>query len=162
MHAVNLNRFNSAPADDLRPLLADCLSVPRWVDTVLTERPYASREVLIESAGALAADLRTDEIHMAVAGHPRIGERRAGDRFSSTEQSGVDATLADRLRAANERYEERFGHIYLVFASGRTGEELLAILESRLGNDPEAELRVVNAELAKITVLRLGKLVTDE
>ncbi|TCO56973.1 2-oxo-4-hydroxy-4-carboxy-5-ureidoimidazoline decarboxylase [Actinocrispum wychmicini] len=162
MHAVNLNRFNSAPADDLRPLLADCLSVPRWVDTVLTERPYASREAFIESAGALAADLTADEIHAAMAGHPRIGERRTGDRFSSAEQSGVDASLADRLRTANERYEQRFGHIYLVFASGRSGEELLAILQSRLDNDPSAELRVVNAELAKITILRLRKLVTDE
>ena len=162
MHAVNLNHFNSAPADDLRPLLADCLAVPRWADTVLTERPYASRESLLASAGELAAALNPDEIHAAMAGHPRIGERKAGDSFSSAEQSGVDASLADRLRAANERYERRFGHIYLVFASGRSGEELLAILERRLGNDPVTELGVINSELAKITILRLGKLVTHE
>jgi 2-oxo-4-hydroxy-4-carboxy-5-ureidoimidazoline decarboxylase len=162
VHAVNLNQFNSAPADDLRPLLVDCLAVPRWADTVLTERPYASRETLVASAGELAAQLSPDEIHAAMAGHPRIGEHKAGDSFSSAEQSGVDASLADRLRVANERYEERFGHIYLVFASGRSGEELLAILERRLANDPVTELGVINSELAKITVLRLGKLVTDE
>jgi 2-oxo-4-hydroxy-4-carboxy-5-ureidoimidazoline decarboxylase len=162
VHAVNLNQFNSAPAADLRPLLVDCLAVPRWADTVLTERPYASRETLVASAGELAAQLTPDEIHAAMAGHPRIGERKAGDNFSSAEQSGVDASLAGRLRAANERYEERFGHIYLVFASGRSGEELLAILEQRLGNDPVTELGVINSELAKITILRLGKLVTHE
>lgn len=162
MHAVNLTRFNAAPADDLRPLLRNCLAVPRWVDTVLTSRPYDSREALLTSAGAAAAELSTDEIHQAIADHPRIGERKAGDQHSSAEQSGVDTALAERLRAANERYEQRFGHIYLVFASGRSGEELLDILESRLSNDPVAELAVVNAELAKITVLRLGKLVTDE
>lgn len=127
---------------------------------VLAERPYASREALLASAESFAAELTPGELHAAMAGHPRIGERRAGDAFSKTEQSGVDSALADRLRAANERYEERFGHIYLVFASGRSGEELLAILESRLSNSPQDELRVVNAELAKITLLRLGKVVT--
>jgi 2-oxo-4-hydroxy-4-carboxy-5-ureidoimidazoline decarboxylase len=128
---------------------------------VLAERPYASRETMLASAESFAAELTPDELHAAMAGHPRIGERKEGDAFSRTEQSGVDSAMADRLRAANERYEERFGHIYLVFASGRSGEELLAILESRLSNDPKAELRVVNAELAKITVLRLGKVVTE-
>jgi 2-oxo-4-hydroxy-4-carboxy-5-ureidoimidazoline decarboxylase len=162
VHAVNLTRFNAAPADDLRPLLVNCLAVPRWVDTVLTSRPYDSREALLTAAGSAAAELTADEIHQAIAHHPRIGERRAGDQHSSAEQSGVDTALAARLRAANARYEDRFGHIYLVFASGRTGEELLEILESRLANDPATELAVVNAELAKITLLRLGKLVTDE
>jgi 2-oxo-4-hydroxy-4-carboxy-5-ureidoimidazoline decarboxylase len=127
---------------------------------VLAERPYASREKMLASAESFAAHLTSAELHAAMAGHPRIGERREGDAFSQAEQSGVDAGLAARLRAANERYEQRFGHIYLVFASGRSGGELLAILESRLANDPETELRVVNAELTKITLLRLGKMVT--
>jgi 2-oxo-4-hydroxy-4-carboxy-5-ureidoimidazoline decarboxylase len=162
VHAVNLKRFNAAPADDLRPSLGHCLAVPRWADTVLTERPYASRAALLDLAGSIAAKLTPDDIHRAMADHPRIGERTAGGTFSSAEQSGVDAALADRLRAANERYEQRFGHIYLVFAAGRSGEELLEILTARLGNDPETELGVVNEELAKITVRRLGKLVTDE
>ncbi len=156
-----MNRFNTAPADDLRPLLTDCLAVPRWADMVLAERPYASRADLLSSAESFATELTPDELHAAMAGHPRIGERRDGDAFSRTEQSGVDASLAEQLQAANQRYEERFGHIYLVFASGRSGEELLSILAARLANDPETELRVVNAELAKITVLRLGKVVTE-
>jgi 2-oxo-4-hydroxy-4-carboxy-5-ureidoimidazoline decarboxylase len=167
VHAVNLNRFNLsqfnlASADDLRPLLLDCLAVPRWAGMVLAERPYADHESLLTAAGGMAAQLTSAEIHEAMAAHPRIGERKAADTFSSAEQSGVDASLAGRLRAANERYEQRFGHIYLVFASGRSGEELLAILESRLGNSPSDELAVVNAELVKIALLRLGKLVNDD
>jgi 2-oxo-4-hydroxy-4-carboxy-5-ureidoimidazoline decarboxylase len=159
VHAVNLNRFNSAPADDLRPQLTDCLAVPRWVDKVLAERPYADRDTLLASAGASASQLSPSEIYLAMAAHPRIGERKAGDAWSKAEQAGVDVSLTDKLKAANERYEQQFGHIYLVFASGRSGEELLTILEQRLKNDPETELGVVNRELTKITLLRLGKLV---
>ena len=81
--------------------------------------------------------------------------------MSATEQSGVDSTaLADRLLAANLAYEQRFGHIYLVCASGRSGEELLADLAERMRNDPVTELSVVRRELGKIARLRLERMVT--
>jgi 2-oxo-4-hydroxy-4-carboxy-5-ureidoimidazoline decarboxylase len=94
-----------------------------------------------------------------MSAHPRIGERKDGDAWSQAEQSGVGDSVAERLHDANVTYEERFGHIYLVFASGRSGEELLAILESRLSNDAATELRIVNEELAKIARRRLDLLV---
>jgi 2-oxo-4-hydroxy-4-carboxy-5-ureidoimidazoline decarboxylase len=158
--AVTLNRFNSAPADELRPLLEDCLSVPGWADEVLALRPFADRATLLSVATSRARELTNDELHLAMAAHPRIGERRHGDAWSQAEQAGVEKSLSERLRAANARYEERFGHIYLVSASGKSGEELLSILESRLHNDPAAELRIVNEELAKIAINRLEQLVT--
>jgi 2-oxo-4-hydroxy-4-carboxy-5-ureidoimidazoline decarboxylase len=165
--AVTLNRFNSASADDLRPLLGDCLSVPRWADEVLALRPFADRATLLFVATSRARELTNDELHLAMSGHPRIGERKDGDAWSQAEQAAVldagDAVadpLAARLHAANVTYEERFGHIYLVFASGRGGEELLSILESRLSNDPATELRIINEELAKIAIHRLEQLVT--
>ncbi|CAM3775186.1 2-oxo-4-hydroxy-4-carboxy-5-ureidoimidazoline decarboxylase [Kibdelosporangium persicum] len=161
MPAVNLHRFNSAPADDLRPLLRDCLAVPRWADEVLALRPFADRATLLSVAFSRARELSNDELHLAMAAHPRIGERQDGDAWSQAEQSGVDQSLGSRLQVANQRYEERFGHIYLVYASGRTGEELLEILEQRLGNSPADELRIVNEELAKIALRRLEQLVTD-
>ncbi|MCS7482582.1 2-oxo-4-hydroxy-4-carboxy-5-ureidoimidazoline decarboxylase [Umezawaea endophytica] len=152
--------FNSAPADDLRPLLAECLAVPRWVDAVVAARPYPDVDALVARA---EVDLDTQEILGAIAGHPRIGERaRHGGvsaKWSSAEQSGVDASLADRLVAANVAYEERFGHIYLVCATGLSGEQVLADLAARMDNDPDTELRVVNRELAKIAALRLRKAV---
>ncbi|HEX9336660.1 MAG TPA: 2-oxo-4-hydroxy-4-carboxy-5-ureidoimidazoline decarboxylase, partial [Pseudonocardiaceae bacterium] len=92
--------------------------------------------------------------------HPRIGERAAPGSMSATEQSGVDSmTLADRLLAANLAYERRFGHIYLVCASGRDGEDLLADLAARMGNDPATELGVVRRELGKIARLRLERII---
>jgi len=152
--------FNSAPADDLRPLLTECLAVPRWVDAVVAARPYPDVDALVAQA---EVDLDTHEILGAIAGHPRIGERAKHDgisaKWSSAEQAGVDVSLADRLMAANLAYEERFGHIYLVCATGLSGEQMLADLATRMDNDPATELRVVNRELAKIAALRLRKVV---
>ncbi|WP_367136356.1 2-oxo-4-hydroxy-4-carboxy-5-ureidoimidazoline decarboxylase [Saccharothrix sp. HUAS TT1] len=156
----DLEGFNSAPADRLRPLLTECLAVPRWVDALLAGRPYADVDALLAASDRFA-ELTDAEVRAAIAGHPRIGERARHDGASATwsadEQSGVAASLADRLRAANAAYEDRFGHIYLVCATGLSGEEVLADLASRLANPPGAELRVVNRELARIAALRLGK-----
>ncbi|HEX6344352.1 2-oxo-4-hydroxy-4-carboxy-5-ureidoimidazoline decarboxylase [Umezawaea sp.] len=152
--------FNSAPADDLRPLLTECLAVPRWVDAVVAARPYRDVEALVARA---EVELDPEEVLGAIAGHPRIGERARHDgvsaRWSAAEQSGVDVSLADRLVAANLAYEERFGHIYLVCATGLSGEQMLDDLASRMDNDPATELRVVNRELAKIAALRLRKVI---
>ncbi|WNV89908.1 2-oxo-4-hydroxy-4-carboxy-5-ureidoimidazoline decarboxylase [Umezawaea sp. Da 62-37] len=153
-----LQAFNSALAEELRPLLTECLAVPRWVDAVIAARPYPDVDAL---AAAAEVDLSADEVLGAIAGHPRIGERAKHDgvsaKWSAAEQSGVDASVADRLVAANLAYEERFGHIYLVCATGLTGERMLEDLAARMGNDPDTELRVVNGELAKIAALRLRK-----
>ncbi|ROP40680.1 2-oxo-4-hydroxy-4-carboxy-5-ureidoimidazoline decarboxylase [Saccharothrix texasensis] len=156
----DLEGFNSAPAAELRPLLTDCLAVPRWVDALLADRPYPDVDALV-AASDRHADLTDDEVRAAIASHPRIGEKAAGGgvtaKWSADEQSGVTAPLADRLLAANTAYEDRFGHIYLVCATGLSGERVLADLAARMGNPPDAELRVVSRELAKIAALRLRK-----
>ncbi len=154
-----LEGFNSAPEAELRALLTECLAVPRWVDAVLAGRPYASEDALFARASDL--ELSDDEVHAAIAGHPRIGEKSAhggvSARWSAAEQSGVGESVVDRLKAANVAYEDRFGHIYLVCATGLSGERMLADLASRLPNTERDELRVVNRELAKIAALRLRK-----
>jgi len=147
---VPLDTFNSAPAEQVRPLLAECLDVPRWVDAVLDGRPYPSLEELVRVA---EVPLTPDEIRRAMAAHPRIGERATGR--SRTEQSGVDSAAAAKFRRANADYEQRFGHVYLVCASGRSGDELLADLQQRMANDPATELAVAGRELVKIALLRL-------
>lgn len=156
----DLEGFNSAPPAELRPLLTECLAVPRWVDALLAGRPYAGVGDLL-AASDRHAELSDDEVRAAIAGHPRIGERAEGGgvsaRWSADEQSGVAASLTDRLHAANAAYEDRFGHIYLVCATGLSGERVLADLTSRMGNPPDVELRVVNRELARIAALRLRK-----
>ncbi|QWF82912.1 2-oxo-4-hydroxy-4-carboxy-5-ureidoimidazoline decarboxylase [Amycolatopsis sp. CA-230715] len=156
---MELSRFNSAPQDEVRPLLTACLAVPRWVGALLGGRPYPDVDALAKAAEA-AEPLRADEIEVAIAAHPRIGAKTEKDSWSSSEQSGVDDAEAALFRTANAEYETRFGHVYLVCASGRSGAELLADLRARLTNDPGTELAVAGAELAKIAKLRLRKAVT--
>jgi 2-oxo-4-hydroxy-4-carboxy-5-ureidoimidazoline decarboxylase len=101
-----------------------------------------------------------------LSAHPRIGERAQGDSkeaaWSRREQStaagsGDDGTRA-ALTAANHAYEDRFGHVFLIFASGRTQEEILAAARDRIGNDEETERVIVTDELRKIALLRLERL----
>jgi 2-oxo-4-hydroxy-4-carboxy-5-ureidoimidazoline decarboxylase len=158
-----VDSFNSAPEAELRPLLTECLAVPRWVDAMVAGRPYASMDALLAASHVAAQGLSDEEVLGAIAGHPRIGERQktggVSAKWSRSEQSGVDSSQADRLAAANAAYEDRFGHIYLVCATGLSGAEMLDNLSSRMDNPPDVELRVVNDELAKIAALRLQKLI---
>jgi 2-oxo-4-hydroxy-4-carboxy-5-ureidoimidazoline decarboxylase len=156
---LTLTGFNAAEAEDVRPVLAACLAVPRWGDALLAGRPYADLDALRAAADL---PLSSDEIRQAMAAHPRIGEKPVQDSteagWSRSEQSGVDN--AGDFAAANARYEATFGHVYLVCAGGRSGEELLKVLRERLGNDPATELAVAGRELLKIAGLRLAKAVT--
>lgn len=112
--------------------------------------------------------LDPDDWKEAFAAHPRIGDREAlRNRFAETrhlaarEQAGVDGAPEDVVTAlaiANERYEQRFGFIFIVCASGLTAEEMLRMLHARLRNDPDAELRIAAEEQANITTLRLKRL----
>ncbi|MCR3719339.1 MULTISPECIES: 2-oxo-4-hydroxy-4-carboxy-5-ureidoimidazoline decarboxylase [Prauserella salsuginis group] len=156
MSHLRLAEFNSADPDRVRPLLTGCLDVDRWADRLLAGRPYADVGALLAHA---RITLEPAEIHAAMAAHPRIGEKPAAGT-SHAEQSGVDDADAERFRAANVEYEKRFGHVFLVCASGRSGAELLANLRSRLGNDPDTELRIAGEELVEIALLRLEKAVT--
>jgi 2-oxo-4-hydroxy-4-carboxy-5-ureidoimidazoline decarboxylase len=156
---LTLTDFNTADAGDVRPALTACLAVPRWADAILGHRPYENLDALLAAADL---PLSSAEIRQAMAAHPRIGEKpkqqgtEAG--WSRGEQSGVDN--ADEFAAANAGYEAKFGHVYLVCASGRSGDELLKILHERLDNDPATELGVAGQELLKIAALRLAKAVT--
>jgi 2-oxo-4-hydroxy-4-carboxy-5-ureidoimidazoline decarboxylase len=154
--------LNARPEEELRALLLRCVAVPRWAAELAAARPYADPAAVRVRAAELTAGLSDDEVRQALADHPRIGDRAAG--WSRTEQSGVDgsdAVLARELRVANAEYERRFGHLYLVCASGRGGAELLADARARLGNDPVTELAVVRRELAGIAAIRLGRAMTE-
>lgn len=159
---MRLDDFNALPADAAAALLRPCVGIASWVDGVVAARPYDDRAALVATARRLADAWTDADVEEALADHPRIGERpaegQAGAHHSAREQAGLDPAdrdLAARLRVGNERYEERFGRIYLVRAAGHTGPELLALLEERLGNDPETEAEVTRRQLAEITLLRL-------
>jgi 2-oxo-4-hydroxy-4-carboxy-5-ureidoimidazoline decarboxylase len=164
---VALARWNAlAPGDAERELLACCAS-PGWARTVAAGRPYADVAAVLSAGGAALAEQPWSEIARALDAHPRIGQRVAGDgaeaAWSRREQAGAagaDPQTAAALRAANEAYERRFGRVFLIFATGRTAGEMLAAARERLGNDEETERAVVRAELARITQLRLERLLT--
>ncbi|GAA3232658.1 2-oxo-4-hydroxy-4-carboxy-5-ureidoimidazoline decarboxylase [Pseudonocardia petroleophila] len=141
--------------------LLEVCAAPGWAARVAAGGPYAALDDLLRAADAALTDADLDP---AMAGHPRIGDRAAGGR-SRHEQSAVSAAAADvldALAAGNRAYEERFGHVYLVCASGRSAEDLLAALHARLGNDAATERAVALAELAAINRIRLTRLVTGE
>ncbi|HEX5403821.1 MAG TPA: 2-oxo-4-hydroxy-4-carboxy-5-ureidoimidazoline decarboxylase [Pseudonocardiaceae bacterium] len=156
--------LNQLPFNTLTDLFGQCVAVERWARELADSRPYADVAALLTRADELSASLTDKELRQALGDHPRIGQRAAPGSatadMSAAEQSGVDVKLADRLLAANTAYEVRFDHIYLVCAAGRDGEELLADLADRMGNDPAAELLVVRRELGKIARLRLAGMIT--
>lgn len=160
-NSVDMSRFNGLPADELRPRLLRCVAVPRWANTLVRGRPYTDFADLLDAASELTTGLTHDEVLLALADHPKIGQR-TNSAWSRSEQSGVDDRDADGLRDGNIAYEARFGHIYLVCATGRSGADLLANLTARLANDPVTELGVVRVELGKIAALRLRRVVEGE
>jgi 2-oxo-4-hydroxy-4-carboxy-5-ureidoimidazoline decarboxylase len=133
------------------------------------DRPYATVADAQAHSDAAVGALSIADLAAALDGHPRIGERPPADRpvrqrsagWARQEQAGVHAadtaTMAS-LAEANAAYEQRFGHIYLVCAAGRSGTELLAILRERLSNDDKTEWHVVRTELGKINQIRLAEL----
>ena len=154
--------INDLPADAARTALARCCASQQWVKRMLAGRPYASDPQLYQAAERAWWALDRGDWLEAFAAHPRIGERST-DAWSGGEQSAVTGAGADlhlALREENGAYERRFGHVYLVCATGRGAAELLTDLKTRLGNEPAKELRVAAGEQAKITRLRLEKLVT--
>jgi 2-oxo-4-hydroxy-4-carboxy-5-ureidoimidazoline decarboxylase len=133
-------------------------------------RPFASEEALFATVDEVWRGLdRTDRLD-AFAAHPRIGDINAlRTKFASTaawaagEQAGVAGASDQVLHAlaqGNQEYEARFGYFFIVCATGKTADEMLALLRGRLGNEPDAELAVASAEQAKITRIRLRKLLS--
>lgn len=157
---VSLDRLDHA---DLRARLLEVCASPRWVDLVAGAAPYGSPEAVLAAADRALMALTEPDLDVALAGHPRIGERPAGPgrEASRREQAGVGDDVRAALVEGNRDYEERFGHVYLVCASGRSGAELLGVLRSRLGHDPAYERGVVRDELGKINRLRLTRLLEE-
>jgi 2-oxo-4-hydroxy-4-carboxy-5-ureidoimidazoline decarboxylase len=162
---INLDGLNGLPAERARQRLLACCSSERWADEIVAGRPYASAAALIARSDEAVAGLSTADLERALAGHPRIGSGAAADEASRREQAGVlgaDQATTAALADGNVAYERRFGHIYLVCATGRDAAELLAVLRQRLGNDPGTEWGVVRRELGKINRIRLRRLLEDE
>jgi 2-oxo-4-hydroxy-4-carboxy-5-ureidoimidazoline decarboxylase len=161
--SVTLGSFNAAPAADAeRDALACCASTA-FAKAVAGGRPYPDAAALLAAVDTVFATLTWDDIAESMNGHPRIGDRAARGGMSAAEQSGAAAAtdeVKQGLADGNLAYEQRFGHIFLICASGLSGQEMLTRLRARLKNDEDAERGVVRAELLKITRLRITKLLS--
>jgi len=167
---TSVDALNAADADTAAAMLHPCCASTAWARAVVAHRPYADLAAVIAVSDPVVAELSWADVQEALAAHPRIGDRptvaaTTEKRWSQGEQAGVadaDQEVLTALADGNAAYESRFGHVYLVCASGKSAEELLGILQDRLDNDPAQEQDVVRGELAAITRLRLGKLFTSE
>lgn len=165
---MNVDALNAMPPDAARDALLRCCGSRRWAEAMTVRRPFASADDVLRAAAAIEADLSRDDWLEAFAAHPRIGDIDSlRKKFATTadwasgEQAGVagaDETVIRALADGNREYEAKFGHTFIVSATGKSAAEMLAILRERLNNDPDTELRIAGAEQAKITRLRLEKL----
>lgn len=146
--------------------LLRCCGSRRWVERMADRRPFSSAQDLYKQAEDAWWSLEPADWLEAFSHHPRIGDKAAlRQKWAGQEQAGAarapDAVI-DALAAGNAEYEKRFNHIFIVCATGKSAEEMLALLRGRLGNRPEEELRVAAGEQAKITRLRLEKLLKEK
>jgi 2-oxo-4-hydroxy-4-carboxy-5-ureidoimidazoline decarboxylase len=159
-----LRWWNLLPVRDAARQVRSCCASTAWAAALADERPIADVDTMCEVSERITAGLAWTEVMAALAGHPRIGQAPSGNgreaASSRREQSGVadDPGLVAALAEGNRAYEERFGHVYLVRAAGRSGQEMLALLHERLSNDDATEQDVVRRQLAEITSLRLRRL----
>lgn len=159
-----LTRFNAAADSEARAALREVCASRAWGSKILAGRPYASTEALFAASDAAMAELRAEDLDEAMAGHPPIGRPKPGDPTSSREQRGM-AGASDELKAEmlelNLAYQEKFGHVFLICATGRTGEQMRDAARQRIENSPEQEREIVRVELGSINRIRLTGLAEE-
>jgi 2-oxo-4-hydroxy-4-carboxy-5-ureidoimidazoline decarboxylase len=163
-----LERLNSLPREEALAELLRCCGAQRWASALVEARPFSSPGHLLEEAQRVWGDMGPADWREAIAHHPRIGDiARLRERFAATaawsvqEQGGVRGASEEVLQGlaeGNRAYEERFGFTFIVCATGKSAEEMLALLRSRLANPAERELQVAAGEVARINRTRLEKL----
>ena len=147
----------------LEGALRACCASKAFVETMSRERPFdGGGTALVTRARALVASLAEADLLEAMSAHPRLGERKEAEPFSAAEQARVQASSAEvlaALAAQNRAYEDKHGFVFLIFASGKSAEDVLAAARERVAHTREDELRIAARELAEITLLRMRKLV---
>jgi OHCU decarboxylase len=164
LHSLNEMSASEATAEFLK-----CCGSRKWAGRMVESRPFESLDELTTHATDVWWNLEHDDWLEAFRSHPRIGERKAANQlslqsraWSRQEQAGVDKAakqMLDELADLNRQYEAKFGYIFIVCATGKSSEEMLAILKSRIRNNAETELSIAAGEQAKITEIRLRKLI---
>jgi len=167
----SIKRLNDLNAAEATAEFLKCCGSTKWARAMTAARPFASEQELFAKADDILSSLEDEDWRQAFRAHPKIGEKKAAtaqsqqeQKWSVQEQSGVGAASAEaisQLAERNREYQDRFGFIFIVCASGKSSDEMLAILNSRIDNDPQTELRIAAEEQSKITRLRLEKLLNQ-
>ncbi|WP_415953969.1 2-oxo-4-hydroxy-4-carboxy-5-ureidoimidazoline decarboxylase [Streptomyces sp. KLOTTS4A1] len=159
-----LTRFNTSDETAAAADLHEVCSSSAWGSKVLAQRPYADTDSLFAASDAAMAELSTADLEEAMAGHPPIGRPKPGDPTSAREQrgmAGASEELRNELLELNLAYQEKFGHVFLICATGATAEFMLGQIKVRIENGPEQEREIVRTELGKINRIRLTRLVEE-
>lgn len=166
---MTLDEFNALPSGRAREELLRCCGCAGWAEAVAAARPFRDKAALLFAADAAWAKTDEQGWREAFAHHPRIGGKDAlRAKFAATvqwaqgEQAGAvaaDEAVLDALAKGNADFESKFGHIFIVCATGKSAAEMLDLLKSRLGNGAQDELLVAAGEQHKITKIRLEKLI---
>jgi 2-oxo-4-hydroxy-4-carboxy-5-ureidoimidazoline decarboxylase len=152
---LTLAAFNAAPAGEAVSAMLACCESRRFATAMAAGRPYPSAEAAVAAVDTVFESLTWPDVREAMERHPRIGARAGGQ--SAVEQSGVADGTRAALAAGNAEYEDHFGHVFLICATGLTGDQMLGALRERLKNNADIERTVVAAELRMITRLRVAK-----
>lgn len=168
---MTLDEINRLPLREARAAFERCCGASAWVEVMCSARPYIDRDALWAAAERADAALADTDWREAFTHHPRIGDAASlRERFATTagwagdEQrgaSGASDQTIEALADGNRDYEQKFGYIFIVCATGKSAEEMLGLLRARIGNDPGKEIELAAAEQKKITRLRLGKLLAE-
>ncbi|OZG70136.1 OHCU decarboxylase [Hahella sp. CCB-MM4] len=166
---MGLETVNQQSMEEARHTFMQCCTSSAWVERMAASRPYMGAESLFKIADRHWAELGESDFLEAFEGHPKIGDVNSlRAKYANTkalagaEQSGVNVATDETLKAladGNTAYEEKFGFIFIVCATGKSAEEMLELLNQRLPNDRDTELRNAAEEQRKITRIRLEKLV---
>lgn len=168
MSRDKLKAFNALPAEAARTKLLRCCGSRRWAEALEALRPFHGPQNLLLVAERVWWGLGPDDWGEAFSCHPKIGDKKSlAAKFSATKRwaqgeqarvSGASEEILKTLARRNAEYEKKFGYIFIVCATGKSASEMLRLLGERLANEPAAELRQAAREQAKITALRLQKL----
>jgi OHCU decarboxylase len=168
---MTLDELNDLSASEAEAEFLKCCGSGAWARAMVKARPFAQTEELFAKADNVSLSMNDDDRLEAFRAHPKIGEKKAATaqsqqekNWSAQEQSGVVTAAAEtvaELAARNHEYEEKFGFIFIVCASGKSSGEMLSILNQRFNNDSQTEMAVAAQEQQKITRLRLEKLLNQ-
>ncbi|TCS38958.1 2-oxo-4-hydroxy-4-carboxy-5-ureidoimidazoline decarboxylase [Reinekea marinisedimentorum] len=165
---MTIEQLNALTADELANVLKDCCAAKNWVNGMVSVAPFKSEEILISAANRIWQALNDLDYLSAFEAHPRIGDvTTLKKKYASTqltagkEQAGMTLAsdcIIERMKELNDAYNEKFGFIFIVCATGKSAGEMLELIEQRINNEYEQEITIAAAEQMKITEIRLKKL----